>query len=328
MPPAVLSASAMRRRRGIRRTIAVLPTLFTLGNLLCGFMAIFIASRPASTQLPYQMSPFMVAAGFIFLGMVMDAFDGRIARMTSSTSDFGEQLDSMADMVTFGVAPAFIAVQLAGIETPFLSEVGDRLFDRTAFVIAMIYVSCAALRLARFNVEISLPTESDHNSFKGMPSPAAAGTVASLVLLHQHFLARSADISLVSGCSILLVFIMLLVAFAMVSKLRYVHPANKYLRRGRANVQTVALMVVTVLMLSIYFWISIAIAFTIYALSAPVIHLMTPTSKRPGAAEPPIELDDALEESGIGLSPTASSPATDPSHVDLSSADLTKKQIG
>ena len=81
--------------------------------------------------------------------MVLDGLDGRIARLTRSTSELGEQLDSMADMVTFGVAPAFLAIQLIGVATPFISVRSDQLFDRFVVVVACIYVACAALRLER-----------------------------------------------------------------------------------------------------------------------------------------------------------------------------------
>src|SRR5690606_15347871 len=106
----------LRRRPARRRSIALLPTLCTLGSALCGFLAVFFASRAPDTVMLWNWTPLTFAAVFIFLGMVLDALDGRLARMTRSTSSFGEQLDSMADMVTFGVAPAFLAVQLIGLE--------------------------------------------------------------------------------------------------------------------------------------------------------------------------------------------------------------------
>src|SRR5690606_12393377 len=115
---------------------------------------------------------------FIFLGMLLDGLDGRVARMTRSTSELGEQLDSMADMVTFGVAPAFLAVQLVGVVSPL--SLAEDMFDRFAMVVAFIYVACAALRLARFNIETKSDNVVDHLSFSGLPSPGAAGTVASM----------------------------------------------------------------------------------------------------------------------------------------------------
>lgn len=254
-----------------RRTVAIVPTLFTLGNLLCGFASIFAASRDPSVELPFQWSPLTFAAIFIFIGLLCDGLDGSIARLTRSLSEMGAQLDSMADMVTFGIAPAFLAVQLVGVQMPFFSEadLSDSLFDRAAILIAGIYVVCAALRLARFNVELGTEDD-DHSAFKGLPSPGAAGTVASLALLHQHFLVNFAPTHwLLNAAAVVMVAIMLLVALAMVSSFNYVHVMNRYIR-GRAPINTFAQAVIVVLLLAVYPQHTIAGAFVLYALSAPV----------------------------------------------------------
>ena len=287
-----------RRRKVTRRTLSVLPSMLTLGNLLCGFVAIFIASRPADTALPMDWSPLTYAGILIFLGMVFDGLDGSVARMTHATSSLGEQLDSMADMVTFGVAPAFLAVQVIGVQTPYLAEHTDLLFDRVVLVIACIYVACTALRLARFNVEVIQPEESDHLSFKGLPSPGAAGTVASLVLLHQHLIdqyikthelaenlwmptpARLAGFAMVG--------IMMLAAFAMVSKLRYLHVVNRYIAGRHAKIGTLAKLVVVLLLLAVYPRQALAAGFCLYALSAPTAWLWQRVFKR-NKNNPPAE---------------------------------------
>lgn len=262
-----------RRHRAAKATVAILPTLLTLGNLLSGGAAIFLASRPPDTALPWDLSALTFAAACIFLGMVFDGLDGRIARLTGTTSELGEQLDSMADMVTFGVAPAFLAVQLVGIGTPFLSEKGDAYFDRMTLIIAGIYVACTALRLARFNMEMDEPEELDHLSFKGLPSPGAAGTVASMILLHQYFLVHlKSNYWLITLSEVGMAAIMLLVAFAMVSHLRYVHVLNRYFQ-GRARFGTVTRIVVVLLLLMIDPPTAIASAFVIYAVSAPGLWL-------------------------------------------------------
>ena len=262
-------AGKRRRHRAAKATVAVLPTMLTLGNLLSGGAAIFLASRSADTTLPWGWSALTFAAACIFLGMVFDGLDGRIARLTGTTSELGEQLDSMADMVTFGVAPAFLAVQLVGIGTPFLSEKGDAYFDRITLLIAGIYVACTALRLARFNMEMAEPEESDHLSFKGLPSPGAAGTVASMILMHQHFLAHlKPNHWLLALSEVGMAAIMLLVAFAMVSHLRYVHVLNRYFH-GRARFGTITRIVVVLLLLMVDPPTAIASAFVIYAISAP-----------------------------------------------------------
>ncbi len=292
-------------RRRIRKSAAVLPTLFTLGNALSGFMAIFFASRPPTAELPWGWTPITFAALCIFLGMVFDALDGRIARLTRQTSDLGEQLDSMADMVTFGVAPAFIAVQLVlGDDTPyFASNQADTFFGRIALVVACIYVSCTALRLARFNIETRSPQLEDHLYFKGLPSPGAAGTVASMILLHQHFLADitrnhsalgSSDVLFGSAtdvpmslrlAAIGMVAVMLLTALAMVSRWRYVHAANRYLR-GRAKVATIAKLVISALLLAVWPQPALAAGFVIYALSAPMMSLWSRLFPKPAGNSP------------------------------------------
>lgn len=289
-----------RRRQAAHRTLSVLPTMLTLGNLLCGFASVFLSSRPENTTLPMGWSPLTYAAIFIFLGMLFDGLDGSVARMARATSKLGEQLDSMADMVTFGVAPAFLAVQLVGVETPYLSVPADLTFDRVAMVIACIYVACTALRLARFNVEVSQPSESDHMSFKGLPSPGAAGTVASMVLLHQHLIAsylrQHQDDPEVMGVpitatavGIAMIGIMMLAAFAMVSKLRYVHLVNRYIAGRRARVGTVARMVIALLLLAVFPQHALAAGFSLYALSAPSVWVWNKLFKRDqtGAAPTP-----------------------------------------
>jgi len=285
-----------RRRGVVLRTIAIVPTLMTLGNVLCGFAAIFIASRYMMWQLwadteqnpglasalaesgntemfvPFGMTPLMLACAFIFLGMLLDGLDGQVARMTRSTSDLGEQLDSMADMVSFGVAPAFAALMLINIAAPFGGGRGDSYFDRLGLVAALIYVACAALRLARFNIELGSEEQPDHRHFKGLPSPGAAGTVASLILLHQSFLDNNRPDWVINAAAFGMILVLLLTAFAMVSQLRYVHVLNRFVR-GRAPFATVVKGVVLGLFLVIEFQATLTAALILYALSAPVAEL-------------------------------------------------------
>ena len=276
-----------------RRTIAVLPTLFTLGNLLAGFFAVFLASRPAEMTLPLSWSPLSWAAVLIFLGMLLDGLDGRIARLTRSFSDLGAQLDSMADMVTFGVAPAFLVVQVLEVQTPFLgaTDAFDTSFDRLGLAVAAAFVACAGLRLARFNVEANAAEEDaeepDKNWFSGLPSPGAAGAVAALVALHQHLLRgpgfaaevvpAEAGLGLDAAAFVLL-GATLLCALAMVSRLPYVHVLNRYVR-GRAPFSTLALAVVAVLLLAVFPQYAIGAGFVAYALSGPLVALRRRAAK-------------------------------------------------
>jgi CDP-diacylglycerol--serine O-phosphatidyltransferase len=265
--------------------VRVVPSALTLGNLLMGFAAIFYASRePAQLKLFAGFSPLAIAAVCIFLGQIFDALDGRVARMTRQTSELGEQLDSMADMVTFGVAPAFLVIQLVGIGTPFFGEGPGRwdiYFDRIVLVAAAVYVACTALRLARFNIELDHPGESSHMSFKGLPSPAAAGTVAAFVLLHQSLLIAHPLTAKVTAVA--MVAVMMAAAIGMVSTLRYVHLMNRFLR-GHAPFHYVATAVLLLVPMMIVPQLTLAIAFGGYALSAPTLFLLRRLRPRPASS--------------------------------------------
>jgi CDP-diacylglycerol--serine O-phosphatidyltransferase len=152
------------RRRGdlaqrrFRRGVYLLPSLFTLGNMFCGYACIVYAMR----------GEFITAAPFIGLAIVIDMLDGRIARMTGTTSAFGIEFDSLADVISFGVAPAILAF------TWGLLPLG-----RLGWAAGFIFVAAAAVRLARFNIQTG--THHDKRYFVGMPSPAAAGVPAATV---------------------------------------------------------------------------------------------------------------------------------------------------
>src|SRR5262245_50005214 len=143
-------------RRGIRRGVSLLPSLFTLANLFCGWACVVHAMR----------GELATAAPFIGVAIVLDMLDGRIARMTGTTSDFGVQLDSLADLISFGMAPAVLAFQWGLIP-----------LGRMGWAVGFVYLTAAALRLARFNVQAT----TDKRYFVGLPSPAAAALVASTV---------------------------------------------------------------------------------------------------------------------------------------------------
>lgn len=279
-----------RRRLAVRKLpVSVLPTMLTLGNVLCGFMAVFFASRPIGADLPFEWTPLTFAAIAVLAGMVFDGFDGRVARLTDSTSAFGQQLDSMADMVTFGVAPAFIAVQLVGAGVPYISGSSDHLFGRAVLLIALIYVACAALRLARYTVEANDKHAANPMVFTGLPSPGAAGTIAALALLHQHVLdgGGSQPTWAIDLSRYFMLAVTLLTALAMVSKLPYTHFMNRYLR-DRAKVGTIAMYVIVALAILIAPQWTLAIGFTCYALSAPAWQVwkrLQPKKHRPAPSK-------------------------------------------
>jgi len=171
--PASLEAVPRKRRKGIY----ILPNLFTLAALFGGFYAIVMAVDGRFSQ----------AAIGVFCAMVLDSLDGRVARMTNTQSAFGEQMDSLSDMVSFGAAPALIAYVWA------LKDLG-----RWGWIGAFVYCACAALRLARFNVNTSVV---DKRYFQGLPSPAAAALVAGFIWLMTELGVQRGANSALLGCS-------------------------------------------------------------------------------------------------------------------------------
>ena len=166
-PPAPpLGVSQRVRRKGIY----VLPNLFTLAALFGGFYGIVMAMN----------GRFDLATTGIFVAMVLDSLDGRVARMTGTQSAFGEQMDSLADMVSFGAAPALLAYEWA------LRPLG-----RWGWIAAFVYCACAALRLARFNVNTAVV---DKRYFQGLPSPAAAALVAGFIWLTSAMLVSHREV--------------------------------------------------------------------------------------------------------------------------------------
>jgi CDP-diacylglycerol--serine O-phosphatidyltransferase len=155
-----------KRRKGIY----ILPNLFTLAALFGGFYAVVMAMN----------NRFDLAAVGVFCAMVLDSLDGRVARMTNTQSAFGEQMDSLSDMVSFGAAPALIAYEWS------LKGLG-----RWGWIAAFVYCACAALRLARFNVNTGVI---DKRWFQGLPSPAAAALVAGFIWLMNEWGRRGGDV--------------------------------------------------------------------------------------------------------------------------------------
>ncbi|ALC16124.1 CDP-diacylglycerol--serine O-phosphatidyltransferase [Desulfuromonas soudanensis] len=179
------------RRTGLRKGVYILPNLFTTGSLFAGFYGIVSAMN----------GNYHVAAWFILISSVFDALDGKVARMTGTTSRFGVEYDSLADLVAFGVAPGILMYSWA-----------LKPFGKLGWMAAFLFVVCGALRLARFNVQVNTV---ESKRFVGLPIPAAASMVASCVLLFHH-LGGPGTIKQVS----VLVLIYLL-AFLMVSNFRY-----------------------------------------------------------------------------------------------------------
>lgn len=209
--------------RGQRvKYITLLPSLITVLNGVFGFTAIVFASRGAENGVA-GFTYFAMAGYMVLLAMFADMLDGRLARMSQSTSSFGGQLDSLCDMVSFGITPAFLMLKVIESKLDLTTPLSGGLFHRFIWLAALAYTSCAAIRLARFNVE-NKENETAHMRFIGLPSPAAAGLVVSLIIFHQEAL-RSFD-----GLIYVLPFLTLAAAVLMVSRIPYPHILNLYLR--------------------------------------------------------------------------------------------------
>lgn len=162
------------------KRIAILPNLVTLANAFCGLLAVsraIDALALAEAGDPAFYHKMESACFLIFLGMVFDALDGWVARLARVTSEFGAQLDSFSDLITFGVAPAFLAKVLIEHEGPLIGYEGN---PRLHFLAAAAFTILALLRLARFTLETE-PDPEDHKAFKGLPSPGAAGAITSWI---------------------------------------------------------------------------------------------------------------------------------------------------
>ena len=279
----------MRRhgRRAYIRSVYFLPSMATLGNAICGFGAAYVAAMPAGPRSDTLASflaghQFTAAAYLIFLAMVFDALDGRLARFARHTTDFGGQLDSMADVISFGVAPGLLGIFLfnATFGGPGHHAIPPAL-GRLIWSVGALYMCCAAVRLARFNVS-NEHGEQHHFSFLGLPSPAAGGTVAALVLMQQELAQSHAEMAAAAAdrywtsatawvghgsaaCAALLPAVVLACGLLMVSHVRYPHLVNRYLR-GRRSIGQLIVTVVLLLLLIVAHQYVIAVGTLAYVL--------------------------------------------------------------
>ena len=247
--------------RDYRRGIYLIPNLLTTGNLFSGYYAIIAVFN----------ANYLYAAMAILLAMAFDVLDGKSARLTKSTSRFGVEYDSLADLVSFGVAPGLLIYSWA------LSSYG-----RIGWIAAFLYVVCGALRLARFNVQVG-SVESKH--FVGLPIPAAAGVIASLVVLDQHILQMGTEIK-----PLLILGFIYVLAFLMVSSFRYRSFKDFHLR-DRKPFRVLVSAVLVLIILAAEPQTLLFVVFTGYALSGVAEKLLTLATrklfKRPAAAHGP-----------------------------------------
>ncbi len=239
-----------------RKGIYILPNLFTTGGLFAGFYAIVQAMNGNFEHAPIA----------VFIAMAMDGIDGRIARWTHTESDFGAQYDSLADMVSFGLAPSLVIYEWA------LSGMG-----KLGWLAAFIYAACAALRLARFNTQVG---GGRRLSFQGLPSPAAAASVTGLVWVFHSYGMPGRDMSIMA-----LVFTVLIAA-AMVSNIRY--ESFKHIDiKGRVPFIAILAVVLVFVLISIDPPQVLFVIFLGYALSGPVTSVVRRILRRRAAGQMP-----------------------------------------
>ncbi len=189
--PALKALKRQKRITNVKKGIFILPSLLTLSSIFCGFYALVAAVK----------GEFLLSAGLIVFAAFFDGVDGKVARLTKTTTRFGLELDSLADVISFGVAPAFL-LYIWALEP----------FHRLGWVTAFVFVACGALRLARFNVQAG---SIDARRFNGLPIPAAAAMVATTVLFFRKMAINPNDygLLLLIGCFVL--------SFLMVSSVKF-----------------------------------------------------------------------------------------------------------
>ncbi|MDM8565961.1 CDP-diacylglycerol--serine O-phosphatidyltransferase [Candidatus Halobeggiatoa sp. HSG11] len=235
-----------KRRRGIY----LLPNLFTTAALFSGFYSIVAAIH----------GKFEAAAIAIFIGMILDGLDGRVARMTNTQTDFGTEYDSLSDLICFGLAPALLVYQWS------LSSLIDitNFLGKLGWLAAFIYTACTALRLARFNTQVG---KVDKAYFQGLASPAAAGVLAGFVWIGTDYQIEGASLVWLTW------FITVFSGLLMVSKFRY-RSFKDLDFKGKVPFINILLVVMLFVLISINPPQILFLVFFIYAISGPVMTLV------------------------------------------------------
>ena len=272
--------SGIPKRKGrLHGGFYVLPSLFTVGTLVCGYLSILATLRGSTALLSGDLTgdagrlAFDSAAKFIGWAWLFDSFDGRIARLTNSTSDFGREFDSLADVIAFGLAPAVLAFSwgIRPVE-PTVGPLWGQHLASVGLIVSFAFVICGAARLARFNIQSARPS-ADRKHFVGLPIPAAAGVVAAIVHCRKDAIQ---DWNYAAGWLVLIA----LLAFLMVSRVRY--PSFKHidLRRARpyAAIILIGLAIYLVYAYSEYVLLLVSVG---YMVSGPLTRLLA--QRRPPA---------------------------------------------
>jgi CDP-diacylglycerol--serine O-phosphatidyltransferase len=246
-------------RENFRKGIYVLPTLFTCGNMSFGFLSMITSFNGYFTK----------AAWFLICAIACDMLDGRIARMTKTTSEFGVQMDSLSDLVSFGIAPAIMMYMLV-----------LKYYGKVGIAIAILFVLCSALRLAKFNVMAQEGIL--HKTFIGLPTPASAGVIISFVLSYELLYPSSLTTLNFKTIPILMnsmplffkamPVVIIILSFLMVSNVPYW--SFKKIKLERPKAMRLMLMIIVMVLLILAFPQNIFfILFSVYALSGLLLYV-------------------------------------------------------
>jgi CDP-diacylglycerol---serine O-phosphatidyltransferase len=248
------------RHRRMGRSIFVLPSIFTVGNIFCGYYSILLT----------MYGNYDFAAKAIGIAIILDMLDGRIARLTNSTSGFGLQLDSLADVISFGIAPSILVLEWG---LPAIDQ-------RFAWITAFTFTICGAMRLARFNVQAG-----GLKHFVGLPIPAGGGMIAALVHFFPAPIINKLGGSLMVAC----IFIL---SFLMVSTIRY--SSMKHLTLGKKSHFTILVIAMLVVLIFFLSKQTLLAAASIYVISGPLIRLYS-LIRRPKSGEE-LSLADSAQQ--------------------------------
>ena len=247
------------RKEELKKGIYIIPSLFTCGNMTFGILSIFASSE----------GRFLPAAWFLLGALACDILDGKIARMTKTTSGFGLQLDSLSDLVSFGVAPAFMMYML------ILRDLGA-----IGIAIAVLFVLCSALRLARFNVLAQ--SGEVHRHFVGLPTPASAGVIMSFVLSYKLLGPKEYALDLQSIPILMnlmpaffraMPIVIIALSFLMVSNVPYLSFKKTKLTRVK-SIQLFSLLIVLAILLIVFPQNTFFIIFSVYAISGLLFYFL------------------------------------------------------
>lgn len=239
----------MKEKSNKKIGVFIIPSLLTAANLFCGFYSIVSVLN----------SDYITAAIAILIAMLFDGFDGKIARLTNSTSRFGVEFDSLSDLVSFGVAPGLL------IYTWALNGYG-----KIGWLAVFLFVVCGAMRLARFNVQSAV---SDKKYFLGLPIPAAAGLIVTTVIFDHHILGMGKEVR-----PIVVLVITYLLAYLMVSTIKYRSFKDVHLVERKPLSSLVAAVLLLVVIVAEP-QLMLFVLCVLYAASGPVERLLVPVSR-------------------------------------------------